>query len=567
MFYKGLILDLDNTLYNYNKCHESGLVCVFSYINIIVSGQKNKTVDVNYDIRKVYENISYSLKKELNNTASCHNKAIYFKQLLEELHLSVTVLDTINDMYWNTFLDNMVCFDGVKDFIIWNRRCGIKIGILTDYETEYQIKKLNKLNLTDLIDIVVTSEEVGIEKPSIKMFQTILRKLELSSYEVIVIGDSYEKDINGAINANIYCWWYTARGCIESDINEGVTMFDNWAKLLSDFKDVHNELCNLKQMSRFVGERFDLVQAGGGNSSVKMGDWMFIKASGINMSQIDTRTGYVVVNNNKLRFDILNKSTHDVTYYNIFGKKRASIETFMHSILKKYTLHIHPIQVNRILITQDAYEIVSNMFPDALIIDYLTPGIKICDEIRDKYQDESIIFLINHGIIITSDNYDEIYDILNIVITKFENMGPKLHRYKYTNKITCYIHKTYGIESVSYLCENNTIMSYLEKKASLFTEKITFPDALIYCGVSILFMNNFEDINEYYNKYNETPRIIITDNSIYINSHSLNKCKEIEEVLLSNLIILDSNLDKNYLCHEEICFLNNWDAEKYRKLL
>jgi len=48
-------------------------------------------------------------------------------------------------------------------------------------------------------------------------------------------------------------------------------------------------------------------------------------------------------------------------------------------------------------------------------------------------------------------------------------------------------------------------------------------------------------------------------------SSSLNKCKEIEDVLLSHLIFYkDSNifLDKN-----EIEYLNNWDAEKYRKNL
>ena len=32
-------------------------------------------------------------------------------------------------------------------------------------------------------------------------------------------------------------------------------------------------------------------------------------------------------------------------------------------------------------------------------------------------------------------------------------------------------------------------------------------------------------------------------------------------------MIMDSIYDKNYLSTEEICYLNNWDAEKYRKLL
>jgi hypothetical protein len=95
--------------------------------------------------------------------------------------------------------------------------------------------------------------------------------------------------------------------------------------------------------------------------------------------------------------------------------------------------------------------------------------------------------------------------------------------------------------------------------------KISFPDALIYCGVKILF--GVQCLDDYIKKFNESPKIIIENDFIYINNHTLQKCKEIEDVLKSNLIILDTNFDKIFLSYEEICFLNNWDAEKYRKLL
>ena len=52
-----------------------------------------------------------------------------------------------------------------------------------------------------------------------------------------------------------------------------------------------------------------------------------------------------------------------------------------------------------------------------------------------------------------------------------------------------------------------------------------------------------------------------------MNSHNIQKCKEIEDVFKSNFIVLDTEISKNFLSYEEICFLNNWDAEKYRKLL
>ena len=293
---------------------------------------------------------------------------------------------------------------------------------------------------------------------------------------------------------------------------------------------------------------------------------MFIKASGYNLTNIDEENGYTVINNKLLLEDINANTTKDVIEYNFIGNKRGSIETFMHSFLKKYTVHLHPIQINRILVSKKAIEIINEIYPNSLIIEYLTPGIKVCNKIREKYNDENVIFLLNHGIIITCDDIDEVYRLLNNVLIKFEEYQQiNFDKYKYTNIISKAINTLFNVSNVSYLCQDEVINNYLNKKQKLFKENITFPDFLIYCGVKNLF--GLENIHEYKSLYDEHPKIIIENNLIYINSHSLTKCKEIEDVLKSNLIILDSRFEKNYLSTDEICFLNNWDAEKYRKLL
>jgi rhamnose utilization protein RhaD (predicted bifunctional aldolase and dehydrogenase) len=160
---------------------------------------------------------------------------------------------------------------------------------------------------------------------------------------------------------------------------------------------IHDELIRFESLSKFCGERFDLVQAGGGNTSVKHHEWMFIKSSGINMSNITPFNGYSVINNCLVMDDISSNNIKDIMSYNVIGKRRGSIETFMHSFLKKYTVHLHPIQTNRILISKDAIEVIRRLFPDALCIDYFTPGIILCNEIRQNYNNEKIIFLKNHG--------------------------------------------------------------------------------------------------------------------------------------------------------------------------
>jgi putative hydrolase of the HAD superfamily len=226
MFYKGIILDLDNTIYSYDLCHSKALN------NTLIFLQKNYiTKKDNDELNNLYLDISKKLKYELKSTAGSHNKSIYFKQLIELLNLNYSIVQILNDLYWKTFFEHMVCFEGVNDFIVWNKNIGVKVGILTDYETEYQIQKLEKLGLINYIDTIITSEEVGIEKPSSQMFQTILRKMELRRDEVIMIGDNFDKDIKGAVNINILSYWFNSNKTIKNINNIKYIEFNSFQKL------------------------------------------------------------------------------------------------------------------------------------------------------------------------------------------------------------------------------------------------------------------------------------------------------------------------------------------------
>lgn len=550
MFYKGVILDLDNTLYSYETCHSYAIESVFRFL-------KNTYPSVT-NILPHYENIAKRLKKELINTASCHNKSIYFKQLFERLNLGLEYFSTVHQLYWTSFYEKIECYDGVKDFVQWNASQNMKIAVLTDYETEYQIVKLEKLGLLSYIDVIVTSEEIGKEKPSNQLFLAVLNKMNLPSESVIMVGDNFEKDIVGAIDMNIFAYWFTQH-LVKSDKYK---TFDNYKTLLRDFQSMHDDLIQLKKISKYCGERFDLVQAGGGNTSVKtINNWLVIKASGYNLTSVDTKNGYVVMDNKKLVHDIELNDVNDVLTYNIIGTKRASIETFMHSILQKYTVHLHPVQVNRVLISNDARDIINKIYPNSLVIDYLTPGIKVCDKIKELYSGQKVIFLLNHGIIITSDKIQEVYELLEDILVKFEHEQQLsgFNRYKFTNNISSVINSKFNLDNVTYLVEDSLINKYLIENKILFDTQVTFPDAVVYCGASKLYGLKYID------KSAECPKIIIENNFVYITANSLAKCKDIEDVLKSELIIVDSEMNKNYLLDTEIGFLNNWDAEKYRK--
>lgn len=553
MFFKYLLLDLDDTLYDYSYCHNKSIENIF---NILSEHSKQSLETIN----KLYELINKNLKNELGGTASRHNKLIYFKQLIELLNLDLTLLINCEKQYWDTFYSYMKCYEGVEEFMKWIKERNIKIAIITDYETEYQIKKLKVLNILKYIDIIVTSEEIGKEKPSSYGFLLAINKLGGKCEECIMIGDNYKKDIIGANNLNICSFWFNKDNVVNN------YSFISWHNLLDKFINIDNELEKLEYISKYCGERFDLTQAGGGNTSVKYEDYMFIKASGYHLTQVSKKSGFVTIKNDILKHDLENEQLQKIIHYNTNGSLRGSIETYMHSILKKYTMHLHPIQVNQILVSKKCDDFIKEHFPNSLLIDYDTPGINVCKKIMKTYKNHEVILLKNHGIIITTDEYENIIPILESLLNIFETkLQLNYNKYKYVNKISKQVNKNY--ENVSYLCEDKIINDYLFHKKELFLEKITFPDALIFCGLKILFINDLKQLDNYFEKYNEYPKVIVIDNLIYIINISLQKCKDTEDVLKGNLMILDSIMEKTYLTNEEICYLNNWDAEKYRKTI
>ena len=81
------------------------------------------------------------------------------------------------------------------------------LTIVTNGFVEVQYEKFDKSGLRDCFAHIVLSEEVGCQKPNQRIFEEALRRNGLAAAEVIMIGDSWNSDIQGAINACIDQIW------------------------------------------------------------------------------------------------------------------------------------------------------------------------------------------------------------------------------------------------------------------------------------------------------------------------------------------------------------------------
>lgn len=83
----------------------------------------------------------------------------------------------------------------------------VRLGLLTNGPADIQRLKLDQSGLADYFDAVVISGEVGVGKPSAEAFGRVLDALSVGPDDAVMVGDSWERDVRGALSAGIAPIW------------------------------------------------------------------------------------------------------------------------------------------------------------------------------------------------------------------------------------------------------------------------------------------------------------------------------------------------------------------------
>lgn len=91
------------------------------------------------------------------------------------------------------------------------------LTVVTNGFVEVQYEKFEKSGLRDCFTHIVLSEEVGCQKPNPHIFHEALRLNGLAAEDVLMIGDSWNSDIQGAINAGIDQMWVNEKAMNDNE--------------------------------------------------------------------------------------------------------------------------------------------------------------------------------------------------------------------------------------------------------------------------------------------------------------------------------------------------------------
>lgn len=193
---KALCLDIDGTLYSKNQMNIRLIKTAFPNLKLGLSFNK---------IRK-----QYRASQEIDTPVSNDRKGFLDKQARLYLKKSnpskkdiEKAINQINKQFylaWESSFLSIKSFENMRETLKKAKDMGLKIALLSDFPIGNKVKVLN---IEDIVDFSISSEETGYLKPSKKTFLKLTKSINIDPKNCIYFGDSYNKDIVGAKSVNM----------------------------------------------------------------------------------------------------------------------------------------------------------------------------------------------------------------------------------------------------------------------------------------------------------------------------------------------------------------------------
>ena len=188
------------------------------------------------------------------------------------------------------------------------------------------------------------------------------------------------------------------------------------------------ELRPLSEFCASLGKDFFLVQGAGGNVSFKCGDRMWVKASGTSLANATQKNIFVDVDWVRLR-EQMEAGNFELPTPPEGSVLRPSIETPLHALMPyTHVLHLHPVHIVACLVRSDSLRELERIMGGAdicwALVPYETPGARLAEAVQAKLvlaPDVQAVFLQNHGVIIGADSLEDLQQLLDVLVTRFDS--------------------------------------------------------------------------------------------------------------------------------------------------
>jgi rhamnose utilization protein RhaD (predicted bifunctional aldolase and dehydrogenase)/NAD(P)-dependent dehydrogenase (short-subunit alcohol dehydrogenase family) len=368
------------------------------------------------------------------------------------------------------------------------------------------------------------------------------------------------------------------------------------------------EIQELIEISRFYGKDSRFVIAGGGNTSYKNDEKIWVKASGSALATI-TEDGFAILDRDKLK--ILSERTYsndtnereeqvknDLAAATLTKGKRPSVETSMHNAIGfRFVVHLHPTVVNGLMCSRNAETDLFKLFGKrVLYIPYTDPGYVLFKKVEDSInafrkengEEPQVIWLQNHGIFVAADNTDEIKSIYSDLIAKLENAVAKSVPTEARDTCSC---TGLIVPAIRMMLSKKELKTLKVRKNALIKHfyddienylKVSrpfTPDAIVYCKSNYIFINKEDpedvlkeaavSIPAFTAKFGYQPKVILIKGiglvAVGDNAAQCDIILDVFEDAMKIAWLAGSFGGPHPMTQQQIDFIDNWEVENYRR--
>jgi len=201
--YRWLLFDADGTLFDYDRAERTALEQALRQIGIPFLPSHLST----------YRQINHALwqRVETGDIKPAVVKVRRFELLLEAIGTAHSPAG-LSATYLECLANCSELVEGAAG-VLRALHAHYRIAILTNGLTVVQRGRLARSAIRNHIFDIIISEEIGAAKPAREFFDTAFARLgNPAKNEVLMIGDSWTSDIQGAVEYGIDACWYNPTG-------------------------------------------------------------------------------------------------------------------------------------------------------------------------------------------------------------------------------------------------------------------------------------------------------------------------------------------------------------------
>jgi len=350
------------------------------------------------------------------------------------------------------------------------------------------------------------------------------------------------------------------------------------------------DISGIIRLSNQYGKDPELVLAGGGNTSEKDEQVLYIKCSGTSLATID-EAGFVPVSRAALDATLTkdyprdDKGREAAFLADVMAARtipnetrRPSVEALLHNLFpQRYVVHLHPALINGLTCGKEGEARLKALFGNkALWIPVTRPGFilgKLCHELMGEHkaqtgEDVKLAFLENHGIFVAADTEAEIEALVTEAVDTLKSAVTCFPEQDYIETadadLIAQIKAKTGCPHIEFRT-NPQILEFLQtpETAADLLQPFT-PDQIVYCGARPTYIKNISELNG-----KPDGKVLLVEN---VGLFALGQTEK--EANLAALLFLDTIKIAVYtksfggaqpMTEDLIDFIANWEAESYRQ--